>query len=1159
MLKKYCLFLCLIFTINSALIANINNLDGTLSILKQEYWQFSVLHGAYAAESDWVMKIYDLGWKREESDPKVRKIKNELIEPQKAPALIRAVDQAFHRPPNTIGPSTFTPTENIKQRPRQDIAVAVANIFGVTFSEKYKALSEKAKIVKDFLASLKDVTVRESLPKQLKDLAISPITNLSECHELENSLKRITTKVMADMSFDETLKNFIKSARYFSEAKNYESFMTSLSSEANQISISPLDLTWALLENPEETIMVLLALVWYCCKSDKQALKSYYEALNAAAQQQAADSAREEVMKPANEEALAVTAKAAETIKAAIDAAKDATKTASKAEKQAAIKDVTEAYQARSEEAKKAAKAITDEAKLQADKASQLAASQTSIFFKDTQPDWGVWVNSMFDPAKIDFKKVATQMSDDTATPEKTIQTLNNPNFYKMFIYLNLLPGRYPRISPYKTATLWCNDVNQKITFQDCMDSTIMNFICMLAYDPVNKIINLDSIISRIKNSNVNPKLVAFLTNQHPALKVGKILVAVSPFSLEEIPVHDAWTDVVANIPGVCYFEHTWKARTERNDTTNHRFFEIKPEDGIYFEMKGLQDSFIIALDYLLGLNLFEGKNLSEELESDFVKKYLPQLEERLGITFEYNSTDIIRIYFEKDKSKNFDFYVNAGHGELQPHNIEYNTAKELIPAIFNSLPGSNMFLPSLKLIEFVHRASIGKLPKDKSFDFFTILSALPEYLWHITQTMRQEENIYLEPNIFRLIWSLSIHDAKEKGNYYTLNDLILILISKLNSSFSEMHTLAIKVAAKALKFATERRYEMQGTSDFEREIANLLAKLIQVDEKHIQTVVQCIEKYRFSKNNTILPILMALINKGQGLDLIIDKIWSITFSRKGQWLTMEQSTLLKEIYSANFLQKCNLTPVSLTELLLKNEKFNTFYQDNITDEVDKTKALNIAKQLLECLTPIPALMSKIEETAKALLANENVKDAAIKLLETITQLTPITAQTTQTIHPETVVKKTIEDETAETQAKTAAPDVQPAVKLDVQPEETTNVEPKPEITLPTNKIVVELEDKDFPGQLTSYLTQNDDSDKKIYQLLESGVPIKSLIQKCRFGDKSQNMLKLKLLGIYLNYKSGQRLYPVLERAKMALIKFKNLGTSGWNKFINWFRPKKSD
>jgi len=109
------------------------------------------------------------------------------------------------------------------------------------------------------------------------------------------------------------------------------------------------------------------------------------------------------------------------------------------------------------------------------------------------------------------------------------------------------------------------------------------------------------------------------------------------------------------------------------------------------------------------------------------------------------------------------------------------------------------------------------------------------------------------------------------------------------------------------------------------------------------------------------------------------------------------------------------------------------------------------------------------------------------------------------------------------------------------------------------NKKFELLEGKDFSGQLTSYLTQNDDSDKKIYKLLEAGAPIKSLIQRCRLGDKSQNMLKLKLLGIYLNYKSGQRLYPVLEQAKMALIKFKNLGTSGWNKFINWFRPKKSD
>ncbi|KKQ31951.1 MAG: hypothetical protein US49_C0023G0002 [candidate division TM6 bacterium GW2011_GWF2_37_49] len=751
-------------------------MEGTLSILKQEYWPYSVLHGAYAAESDWVMKIYDLGWEREESNPNVRKIKNELIEPQKAPSLIRVVDQAFHRPPGTTSRSTFLPTENILERNKANknlIPIAVANIFGVTFSEKYKALSEKAKIAKDFLASLKDVTVREGLPKQLKDLAISPITNLAAMPKISKS----QTKNVA-------LKQFIDAACFLQFSANFSPFVDMLKLGTDQLSTQPGDLAWALLENPEETIMVLLALVWYCCKSDKQALMKYYDALNAAAQKQAADAAREGVMKPANEAALAVTAKAEEAKKDAIVAARKATKDESEEAKKAAIDAARKATKTVSEEAKKAAKAIMDEAKLQADKASQLAASHVSIFVKDTPPDWGVWVNSMFDPNKTNFQFIAEAMKY-IAINANIVVYFSNPSNYEQFIYLNVMPGKYPKTSTHqKDMQFWYDGKTyihykngpHNVVFTDCVENMMLNFICILAFDPDNKCFSLEYLNKKIPGLKLNAYLVDFFNNDHPVLKASNCMV--TPETMGLMPVHQAFSSIVSNIPSVAYtrslsiaepnieFDYTWpiaygdslgciivpkeyidlfKSQTYMPLPNNYAYIKkyyvlhrreeselSTPGKAICYELVGTLKNFIVLLNHILGLNLFDGKNIyTEILRHNFIREYLPQLAARLKLEFmlpcsieeiDHKATVkgdklLIKIRTESDEKPAFELNYTGLHADITIISNTDASCYQELQNITTAMPSYQPNLPSWRTIKiaFLSQADIVKIIKNKS------------------------------------------------------------------------------------------------------------------------------------------------------------------------------------------------------------------------------------------------------------------------------------------------------------------------------------------------------------------------------------------------------------------------------------------------------------
>ena len=82
--------------------ANINNIKGTYDILKDEYKNFSVIHGAVAWETGTIRRIYDLGALGYHGD----KIKSHTI------ALVHKI---FYRKPGTTSIAEFVATKEIRE------------------------------------------------------------------------------------------------------------------------------------------------------------------------------------------------------------------------------------------------------------------------------------------------------------------------------------------------------------------------------------------------------------------------------------------------------------------------------------------------------------------------------------------------------------------------------------------------------------------------------------------------------------------------------------------------------------------------------------------------------------------------------------------------------------------------------------------------------------------------------------------------------------------------------------------------------------------------------------------------------------------------------------------------------------------------------------
>jgi len=420
-------------------------------------------------------------------------------------------------------------------------------------------------------------------------------------------------------------------------------------------------------ENHAETRMALLALLWYCCKDDKSLLKDYYQELNKIK----LSTEKKSIFKLSPERKREIEAKFG----------------------------MEPGWEATAGESK-----------------------ELPINLEEYQPGWGAWVGLVY--STMNRENIAQRLGQDLTDVENVEAVfMQQPDLYEKFVWLQLLSGRYPTISVLLKATLWYNGKtflkpNAKpsipedkfIRFTDCMDSTMMNMCCIVAYNPDIKNFDVEYLKRKLRILQINPKLEAFFAGDHPAFekklsngKTKKILP--TPENIEDLAVHGAWTDVVTNVPGITYNTCFRNGREEAAPFKGFIFLRAQDkeivldlasagyspilEDGVCFVMQPTIKNFIVLLNYLLNLNLFNPQNVCTEiLKPDFIKTYLPMLAEKLKIGLkpsvsldDIDARDYGRIihtslFLEESSQPQFRLSTCSDHGELELQPIQFEEGK---------------------------------------------------------------------------------------------------------------------------------------------------------------------------------------------------------------------------------------------------------------------------------------------------------------------------------------------------------------------------------------------------------------------------------------------------------------------------------------------------
>ncbi len=163
-------FIVLILCLN--LHANINNLKDTFDVLKDKYKEFSILNGAIADQTGYIMRLYDygtLGQMRKASE------QSSVLVPDisYAPEIIKLVHFFFYRTPGTIGRGDFVFTRELRSasdEEKEDIIKAIAWImaqikkveavtvksrkFGAAIAQSISAINIKGMTIKDEVPAL---------------------------------------------------------------------------------------------------------------------------------------------------------------------------------------------------------------------------------------------------------------------------------------------------------------------------------------------------------------------------------------------------------------------------------------------------------------------------------------------------------------------------------------------------------------------------------------------------------------------------------------------------------------------------------------------------------------------------------------------------------------------------------------------------------------------------------------------------------------------------------------------------------------------------------------------------------------------------------------------------------------------------------------------
>lgn len=318
---------------------------------------------------------------------------------------------------------------------------------------------------------------------------------------------------------------------------------------------------------------------------------------------------------------------------------------------------------------------------------------------------------------KIDPEQAQNKLNEFLKS--ENIQTLESHIEDLLFYFTQI--KEIPQENNYKLVTNYVVGTSTDSS-TDCMENTIRNFIRLLAYDPTTQMLSLDTLRKKIKSkTDYNQKFINFLNTYN------------DPKYDDSDDAHREWIQLISNIPYAFY------NRTRSNDykldlssgNIKGKTFICLPyhsthDNSATFLKHGILKSLgnayvlepnihtlIIVLNHLLGLGLFDQKNMDAEIvRPDFIRNYLPLLCQKLGC-LNYNiSNEFYGKNFYQINDMNIDFTKNLetklifdkytcifttknAHGEMKVHvhgeknihipHILSNTASELLNFIIKT------------------------------------------------------------------------------------------------------------------------------------------------------------------------------------------------------------------------------------------------------------------------------------------------------------------------------------------------------------------------------------------------------------------------------------------------------------------------------------------
>lgn len=252
--------------------------------------------------------------------------------------------------------------------------------------------------------------------------------------------------------------------------------------------------------------------------------------------------------------------------------------------------------------------------------------------------------------------------------------------------------GPLPKIAEYKTIK-WHDQ-----HFADCTETTLRNFCNMVLYDRNLSIFDL----SKSPNNHPSPQLNTFYLGTN----------AQSVFNVELQELYDRWGSLMRHQPLITYrsmIMHTENGQdimlkapldcmgfiyglpeqglarhpeySDRIIIGSRSYIVVDPDKAYLCEMHPTLRNFIITLDRLFDLGIFENKNLSKEfLNPHFNALYMPQLCQHFNqlTNHKFSQTELeeldaheythkgIRINFE-----HFDLTLTNDHAEIIPHSCD--------------------------------------------------------------------------------------------------------------------------------------------------------------------------------------------------------------------------------------------------------------------------------------------------------------------------------------------------------------------------------------------------------------------------------------------------------------------------------------------------------